>query len=122
MAQFTVGGRLKSLFTVNGLSIGFDTHHHHYEVKHFGGGGSGGVFVYSSSGNRKRRLCASAANASASSSSSATNSSDGVFDEVLEDDSGFEIDELSGFRGLVLDISYRFASNLGLNSCQFLNR
>ncbi|KAL8515723.1 hypothetical protein ACS0TY_014416 [Phlomoides rotata] len=106
MAQFTVGGRLKSLFTVNGLSMGFDAHHHHYKVKHFGGGG--GAFVYSSSGDRKRKLCASAVNAStSSSSSSATNNSDGVFDEVLEDDSDIQIDELSGFRGLVLDISYR---------------
>lgn len=122
MAQFTVGGRLKSLFTVNGLSIGSDTHHHHYKVKHFGGGG-GGVFVYSSTGDRKRKLSASAVNAStSSSSSSATNNSDRVFDEVLDDDSDVEIDELSGFRGLVLDISYRFASNLQLNSCQFLIR
>lgn len=121
MAQFTAGGRLKSIFTGNGLSVGFDGFHHHYKIKSFSGNGGGFTFTYSPSVlpqvDRKRKLCASTVNASTSSSSSTTNTSGGVFDEVLEEDQAeFEIDELAGFRGLVLDISYRWSpSNLLYN-------
>ncbi|XP_057771358.1 uncharacterized protein LOC130991268 isoform X1 [Salvia miltiorrhiza] len=105
MAQFTAGVRLKPLVTGNGMSVGFGAFHRRCRVKCFGGGG----FSCSRSGDRKRKLCDSTAHASKSSPppSSATSNAGGVFDEVLEDEAGFEIDELSGFRGLVLDISYR---------------
>lgn len=110
MAHFAAGGRLKPLVTGNGLSVGFGAFHRRCRVKCLAG--RGGVGISSSlSGDRKRKLRSSTAHASKSSppapSSPATSNSGGAFDEVLEDDAEFEIDELSSFRGLVLDISYR---------------
>ncbi|KAH6770019.1 HNH endonuclease [Perilla frutescens var. hirtella] len=106
MAQFTAGGgRLKSLVTGNGLSVGFGAFHRRCcRVKCFGGGVS---ISYSLSGDRKRKLTSTVYASKSPSSSSATSNAGEVFDEVLANDSEFAIDELSGFRGLVLDISYR---------------
>ncbi|KAL3631610.1 hypothetical protein CASFOL_024594 [Castilleja foliolosa] len=99
MAQFTSGGRLKSLFSCDGLSS---------KVNAFGSRST-----YSSSiislGNRKCSICILGASSSARNFSNNTNSNpDGVFDDILKiDGPEFEIDELDSFRGLVLDISYR---------------
>ncbi|XP_042030445.1 uncharacterized protein LOC121777305 isoform X3 [Salvia splendens] len=102
MARFIAGDRLKPFVAGNGLSVGFDAFHRRCRVKYFGSGG----FSCSLSGDRRRKLCVSTAHASRS-SPPAKSDGGGVFDEVLEDDAELEIDELSGFRGLVLDISYR---------------
>lgn len=104
MAQFTASGRPKPLSTGNGLWVGFGAFQRRCRVKCFGSRG-GGNFSYSLSGDRKRKLRVSTVHASKSSSQ--TSNAGGVFDEVLEDDAEFEIDDLAGFRGLVLDISYR---------------
>ncbi|GFP84174.1 hypothetical protein PHJA_000561100 [Phtheirospermum japonicum] len=99
MAQFTSGGRLKSLFGCDGLSS---------KANAFGS-----RFTYSSSiplGNRKCNICILGASSSARNlnNNNNTNNPDGVFDEILKiGDPDFEIDELASFRGLVLDISYR---------------
>ncbi|KAL0405073.1 UNVERIFIED_CONTAM: hypothetical protein Sradi_2148100 [Sesamum radiatum] len=108
MAQFTAGGRLSSLFICDGLSAGFDVFHYHYKVKPFGYGGF--RFTCSPSLPHKQKLWffgGFTVHASQSPSSSSGNNSGGIFDEILEDEPDFEIDELAGFRGLVLDISYR---------------
>lgn len=109
MAHFTAGGRLKPFVTGNGLSEGFGRFHRRCRVELFGAVG----ISYSLAGDRKRKLRSSTAHASKSSkpapTSSGASNSGGVFDEVLEDDQEFEIDEVSAFRGLVLNISYRFA-------------
>ncbi|KAK6124802.1 hypothetical protein DH2020_041453 [Rehmannia glutinosa] len=113
MAQFTAGGRLKSLFSCDGLSVVLEpVNHHQCKVNAFGS-----RFTYPptvSKGDGKRNICffgavhASPSPSSSSSSSSRNNSSgSATFDEILEDDPDFDIDELAGFRGLVLDISYR---------------
>ncbi|KAI3471484.1 hypothetical protein Pfo_028134 [Paulownia fortunei] len=116
MAHFAAGGHLKSLFSGDGLSVGFDAFPHQCKVNAFGSGGGGLRFPFSPSvpqGDRKRKLCflgaftVHASTTSSSSSSSARNNPGGIFDEILEHDPEFEIDELAGFRGLVLDISYR---------------
>lgn len=114
MAQFTADVRLKPLVTGNGLSVGSGAFHCRCRVMCFGGG----VFSFSLSGDRKRKLCVPTAHSSKSSppASSASSNAGGVFDEVLEDETGFEIDELAGFRGLVLDISYRSACNFQVNT------
>ncbi|KAL0359379.1 UNVERIFIED_CONTAM: hypothetical protein Sangu_0787300 [Sesamum angustifolium] len=102
MAQFTAGGRLSSLFICDGLSVGFDVFHYHCKVKPFGYGG----FRFTCSPSLQHRLFGGFT-VHASQSSSSGNNSGGIFDEILEDEPDFEIDELAGFRGLVLDISYR---------------
>lgn len=108
MAESTAGVRIKPLFTGNGLWAGFGAFQRRCRVKCYGSRG-GGNFSYSLSGDRKRKLRLSTVGASRSSSQ--TTNAGGVFDEVLEDDGEYEIDDLAGFRGLVLDISYRFACN-----------
>ncbi|KAL0291441.1 UNVERIFIED_CONTAM: hypothetical protein Scaly_2637000 [Sesamum calycinum] len=107
MAQFTAGGRLSSLFICDGLSVGFDVFHYHCKVKPFGYGG----FRFTCSPSLPHRLFGGFT-VHASQSSSSGNNSGGIFDEILEDEPDFEIDELAGFRGLVLDISYRSAFTL----------
>ncbi|KAK4405014.1 hypothetical protein Sango_0870000 [Sesamum angolense] len=107
MAQFTAGGRLSSLFICDGLSVGFDVFHYHCKVKTFGYGG----FRFTCSPSLPHRLFGGFT-VHASQSSSSGNNSGGIFDEILEDEPDFEIDELAGFRGLVLDISYRSAFTL----------
>lgn len=117
MAQFTAGVRLKPFVTGNGFSVGFGSFHRRCRVKCIGGR-SGGCFSCWLLGDRKRKLCVSTAHASKSSSqsSSAASNAGGMFDELLEDEAGFEIDELAGFRGLVLDISYRSACNFKIHT------
>ncbi|KAG8389227.1 hypothetical protein BUALT_Bualt02G0206900 [Buddleja alternifolia] len=110
MAQFTTGGRVKSLFSGDGLAVAFDGK---LKAALAAGGGGRLRLTYLPSGDRKRKLSfnggftVNASTSSPPSSSSYRSNSDGVLDEILEEDPEFEIDELAGFRGLVLDISYR---------------
>ncbi|KAL2501467.1 HNH endonuclease [Forsythia ovata] len=128
MAQFTTQGRLKTLFSGDGSNDPFPFQFQFHQVKKAFGGT---VFTCSptvSLRNHKRKLglCGgitrTRVNASTSSSSSSSvnkskrlnvesNNSGGNRDVFLDgiflDDPEFERDELSGFRGLVLDISYR---------------
>ncbi|KAL3533378.1 hypothetical protein ACH5RR_006899 [Cinchona calisaya] len=117
MAKFTAQGRLKSLFSNDGITIRFE----------FKMGSGGGLLRFTDAFSvpfqlHKRKLrsgaCCSSRKLPASSSSSshkskqsyseaASNlSKDEIFDEILYD-SEFEKDDLACFRGLVLDISYR---------------
>ncbi|XP_051148063.1 uncharacterized protein LOC127263115 isoform X4 [Andrographis paniculata] len=113
MAQFTASGRLKCLFSGDGLSVGFEAFHQR-KAEEFGSATGALRFAYLRSlphGNHKRRLCffsGVTVHASTPSSSPVRNYSDDIFDDASEDDHAeIDIDELAGFRGLVLDISYR---------------
>lgn len=116
MAQFS---SVKRLFSGDALSVsGFeskkDPFHHHCKVKDFGGCG-GAVLrftTYSPSIKRGNHECKlgffdSFAVHASSSSYSRNNSDDISYEILLEEPVELERDALSGFRGLVLDISYR---------------
>ncbi|GMP87189.1 hypothetical protein CsSME_00039672 [Camellia sinensis var. sinensis] len=117
MAQFTVQGRLKPLFNGDGMLIGFEPKdpRHHHRHKLLSGSDPFPLRFH------KRKLGlrgSSSTRLSASSSSPASKSyhfnseaslsvgNDGIYDDS-EGTAEFERDELSCFRGLVLDISYR---------------
>ncbi|XP_028121050.1 uncharacterized protein LOC114318373 isoform X2 [Camellia sinensis] len=117
MAQFTVQGRLKPLFNGDGMLIGFEPKEprHHHRHKLLSGSDPFPLRFH------KRKLGlrgSSSTRLSASSSSPASKSyhfnseaslsvgNDGIYDDS-EGTAEFERDELSCFRGLVLDISYR---------------
>ncbi|CAK9145902.1 unnamed protein product [Ilex paraguariensis] len=125
MARFTVQGRLKPFFSGDGISMSFEPkdpcHRHDYKVR----GGDGWMRFLDATlyplqfHKGKRRLCNSSSTLLYASSSSSLSkskhpnaglsssvSTDGIFDDLLEDPE-FVKDELSCFRGLVLDISYR---------------
>ncbi|XP_022882596.1 uncharacterized protein LOC111399483 [Olea europaea var. sylvestris] len=127
MAQFTAQGRLKTLFSGYGSNDPFPFQFQFYQVKKAFGGT---VFTCSHSSvpsqSHKRELglwggiTRTRLNASKSSSSlnkskrlNADESIDSGGDrdvflgEIFSEDPDFERDELAGFRGLVLDISYR---------------
>lgn len=118
MARFTAQGRLKPFLNNDGVSIGF-------EFK-LGAGGCGLRFVDGFSvpvqiQERKLSSCKSTSRMHASSSSvhkpkhlntkksaEPSISKQEILEEIImDDDPDFEEDELSCFRGLVLDISYR---------------
>ncbi|KAF5749185.1 putative endonuclease [Tripterygium wilfordii] len=115
MAQFTIHGRLKLFFngdhqdpfqynlvgptSVNGLrSIRL-----HKRSVWFIGSSSR---LYGSSSLNKKSKCFSV-------KGSLTVSDEGIHDESEDYDREFERDELSGFRGLVLDVSYRPVNVVG---------
>ncbi|XP_073271167.1 uncharacterized protein [Primulina huaijiensis] len=116
MAQFS---SVKRLFSGDALSVlGFeskkDPFHHHCKVKDFGGcGGAGLRFIsYSPSVKRGTHKCElgffDSFTVHASSSADPRNNSDDISYEILlEEHVELQRDYLSGFRGLVLDISYR---------------
>ncbi|CAA3013523.1 Hypothetical predicted protein [Olea europaea subsp. europaea] len=131
MAQFTAQGRLKTLFSGYGSNDPFPFQFQFYQVKKAFGGT---VFTCSHSSvpsqSHKRELglwggiTRTRLNASKSSSSlnkskrlNADESIDSGGDrdvflgEIFSEDPDFERDELAGFRGLVLDISYRYCSS-----------
>lgn len=112
MAQFAAGpgGRLKCLFAAGttGLSLGFDAFHHRSKVNNSGNASGGGGLRFAYLPSAPHRTRNRTVHASTSSSAPVANNSDGSFDDISEaDHHEFEFDELSGFRGLVLDISYR---------------
>lgn len=119
MAQFS---SVKRLFSGDALSVsGFeskkDPFHHHWKVKEFGGYGGAGLrfTTYSPAIKRGNHECKlsffDSFTVHASSSSDPRNDPDGISYEILlEEPVEFESDDLSGFRGLVLDISYRCSS------------
>ncbi|XP_075519066.1 uncharacterized protein LOC142552992 [Primulina tabacum] len=116
MAQFS---SVKRLFSGDALSVsGFeskkDPFHHHCKVKDFGGCGGAGLrfTTYSPSFKRGNHKCKLgffySFTVHASSSADPRNNSDDISYEILlEEHVELERDYLSGFRGLVLDISYR---------------
>lgn len=118
MAQFS---SVKRLFSGDALSVsGFeskkDPFHHHCKVKDFGGCGGAGLrfTTYSPSIKRRNHDCKlgflDSFAVHASYSSDPRNYSDDISYEILlEEPVELERDDLSGFRGLVLDISYRSA-------------
>ncbi|XP_073288279.1 uncharacterized protein [Primulina huaijiensis] len=111
MAQFS---SVKRLFSGDTLSVsGFESKNH-CKVKEFGGCGGAGLrfTTYSPSIKRGNHECKlsffDSFTVHASSSSDPRNDPDGISYEILLEESvEFESDDLSGFRGLVLDISYR---------------
>ncbi|XP_075520087.1 uncharacterized protein LOC142553600 isoform X1 [Primulina tabacum] len=111
MAQFS---SVKRLFSGDTLSVSRLESKNHCKVKEFGGcGGTGLRFTtYSPSIKRGNHECKlsffDSFTVHASSSSDPHNDPDGISYEILLEESvEFESDDLSGFRGLVLDISYR---------------
>ncbi|KAI4350375.1 hypothetical protein L6164_004836 [Bauhinia variegata] len=113
MAQFTTQGRLKLLFNGEGVSSRLelkDPFHcklrsiqsHKRRLRYFG---SSGRLHYSSSLSGQTNRCNAEANL--------TGSGEGVYDEDDSDLDAFENDDLSCFRGLVLDISYRPVNVVG---------
>ncbi|XP_057496138.1 uncharacterized protein LOC130781097 [Actinidia eriantha] len=102
MAQFTVQGRLKPLFNGDGKSMAFEPKDHRRRRKLVGDSAP----VPRRFRDRKLGLFASSTRKSDlfNAEASLTVGNDGVYDDS---DDEFERDELSCFRGLVLDISYR---------------
>ena len=114
MAQFTVQGRLKLLFNNDG------TH-----CKLLGNDFLGGL---RSSQTQKRKIRSLGANctklyAAASLSKKSKHFytvASQSFSEASDEDYDSERDELACFRGLVLDISYRYLISLYLHDCEHL--
>ncbi|XP_073062564.1 uncharacterized protein [Primulina eburnea] len=111
MAQFS---SVKRLFSGDTLSVSRFESKNHCKVKEFGGCGGAGLrfTTYSPSIKRGNHECKlsffDSFTVHASSSSDPRNDPDGISYEILLEESvEFESDDLSGFRGLVLDISYR---------------
>ncbi|KAE9455984.1 hypothetical protein C3L33_12101, partial [Rhododendron williamsianum] len=102
MAQFTVHGRLKPLLNGDGMPIsGLDpkaTFPPGIHKRRFKFHGSSSPKLYASSGRKFRRFDAEALRRV---------SNEGIHDDDDEDTDELERDELSCFRGLVLDVSYR---------------
>lgn len=117
MAQFTTQGRLKLLLIGEGVSSLLDqkdpffhhkcrsilthTHHRRRRLRHIG---SSGRIYYSSFMSSKSKTNRCNAEARSTVGNEGAHDDDDDFD--LDDDE-FENDDLSCFRGLVLDISYR---------------
>lgn len=123
MAKFSAQGRLKSLFTSDGMTIRLDSK--------MGCGNGGGLLRFADAFSvplfqlHKRKLMSSHACSSskrvnsssyrgnkskqlhANTDAELVESKDGILDEIFGDDPEFENDDLSLYRGLVLDISYR---------------
>ncbi|KAB2005754.1 hypothetical protein ERO13_D11G268200v2 [Gossypium hirsutum] len=116
MAQFTPQGRLKLLFHGDGVEPK-DPFHYKLVSNVFGGSGGlkslqthKGMLRFLGSTTRRSHFSSSLKKGSKFNATASLNVSDeGLYDE--EDyDSEFGTDELSCFRGLVLDISYRYCS------------
>ncbi|XAR70074.1 hypothetical protein NMG60_11001904 [Bertholletia excelsa] len=126
MAQFTAQGRLRPLFSCDGMPVGSEPkdhprHHYHHHYKILGGGLAVPLgfhkrkliyHQYQGSSNIITKLFASRSRSSSASKSNQFDAESrfivgnyGIADD--EQHADFERDELSCFRGLVLDISYR---------------
>lgn len=116
MAQLTAQGRVKSLFHGEGVSFGLepkDPFHKmlrsirpHKRRLSF----SGSSRLYSSSSSKLNKHTGLSSDARLSAGDESVNREDGVDVADFYDDE-FETDDLACFRGLVLDISYRFNSH-----------